>query len=190
MTLNIEQLHVLPSLNNDDGEYSYPEKYIGKLYRYEGKILFFQEKKFLEIPLAVVEELLRPFVNQTEFDDLLAHFNDIKDSTENKLDNVTQLMDTVGDTLSELSNRVGQIEQSTESLQSLEGISEAMDEKLQTVHDNFKIVAETIVKEQMEDYIETLKKSANKLKPTTVAIYKEMGIEIKEIIEMAKDGLI
>ena len=45
--LNLKELHVLPSLEKDNGEYSYPDEYVGNIYKFKKSIIFFQEKKIL-----------------------------------------------------------------------------------------------------------------------------------------------
>lgn len=69
-------------------------------------------------------------------------------------------------------------------------ISSKVDQKLTDVYNNFKVVTENLVKEEVRKIEEEIKSKANKLTVSQIAMFREMGLSVEHIIELKKNNML
>lgn len=91
--MSIEKLLVLPNhIKGEDGYY-YDEKYVGKLFHYKDKLLYFNEKSYIELPYILYSELNESIQKQNEFltksiEEIKNSINEIKESFNSEIENI------------------------------------------------------------------------------------------------------
>jgi hypothetical protein len=65
-----------------------------------------------------------------------------------------------------------------------------VDAKLVDVHRNFNLVVNNLVAQEVDKIKGIILNNANKLKPGTIMIYKEMGLTIEQIISLKQSDMI
>jgi hypothetical protein len=213
--LNLPQLHMMPSLEENDGDYCYNEKYQNKLYNFEDKIIYFQKSSKIDIPTELINTVVKSIqdsmdvVSAEDFIELTGDvaeqntdINEKLDSTTNiindKLHNIQDGMSTLNTALPELSSRVNSNEESIigllsniEGIQSKAGIEKIVDEKLKDVYENFSSVTEKLVTERIDNGLKGKSRDAGgKVKLSSLTLLREEGFTTEQIIEMGKEGLI
>jgi len=202
----------------EDSGYRYSDKYRNKIFLFENKIIVFDNKTFVEVPVAIVELLLNVLgdkfispdtlskvidsVNQTILEIngrvLVQEQIDISSIEENIEVIKSDAEDMQNLTMSELSKLREQIDVLSKSNADLEKlnndfsntISSMVDEKLIDVHKNFQLVVNNLVSAEVNKIKGSIIENSNKLKPGVIMIYKEMGLDINQIIELKKADMI
>jgi hypothetical protein len=80
----IEELNAIPTHKKGDDGYYYDEKYVGQLYKYKDKLLYFSEKTYVEFPIKIL----------TELEELVkTNINKIDDNVKNDIDQLSKILD-------------------------------------------------------------------------------------------------
>lgn len=229
--LDIERLIVFPTHVKTEGGYEYPKKYVGKVFRFEDKIIHFRESSYMDYPAEIFENYKDTIIQHTlellekqklEVDASQERvnnsINDVKRQIEGLINNneieelkikleesqtqITKLrtyidnievttvdkFQSVFDKLEEFYKTTIAISNKTVDTAELEAV---IDKKLSTVYSNFEQVSKKLVDDSVSEALKDSKRDhQGKLKISTLSMMKELGMETKEIIELAKEGLL
>ena len=212
---NFETLHIMPQMLRNEGDiegdsgYEYPEKYRNKLYLMQDKIVLFEKRKFYEFPVilitALIEIIVKEFIN---IEQLTIFKNSLIEDQEHRLSEIVEklkyeLSDNGSNKINEIRNALVYLEKnSLDKISIIEGqinsissnISEytikTVNAELETVYANFENAIVNIVKEEVNNIRNELTASENKLKPAQIMLYKEMGMNLDEIIKLKHENLL
>jgi hypothetical protein len=212
---NFETLHMMPQMLRNEGDiegdsgYEYPEKYRNKLYLMQDKIVLFEKRKFYEFPVilitALIEIIVKEFIN---IEQLTIFKNSLIEDQEHRLSEIVEklkyeLSDNGSNKINEIRNALVYLEKnSLDKISIIEGqinsissnISEytikTVNAELETVYANFENAIVNIVKEEVNNIRNELTASENKLKPAQIMLYKEMGMNLDEIIKLKHENLL
>lgn len=110
-------------------------------------------------------------------------------------DNINDLQDLVLSQVAELEAKINNLGDLSVNINKLSSdfnstISSMVDSKLVDVHKNFNLIVNQLVTSEVDKIKGLVLESANKLKPATIMLYKELGVTIEQIIQMKKEGII
>lgn len=216
--INIERLYAMPTMQKVEGGYAYPEQYIRNLYSFENKIFYFASETLCEeipsylIPIitslieAQTTDLETDLINKS--DELLsqvanklselelkitnansAFISDIEvfkvdiDKNVIELNNINKI-----EILAEINEKLNTLNSILDNIQSV--VDVAVDKKLVDVYTNFDVVVKQLVADNVKLIEQDVKNSGNKFKITEIAMLKETGLDIADIIQLRKEGMI
>lgn len=200
--MKLEKLHVLPNHIKVEDGYAYDEKYIGRVYEHDGKVIYFKEKSVIDFPLelfnavenAIVAEITPSLVKL--IDEIKLDFDLKLKSITEKIEESVLLFENNKETfnsiqfseIDKLKVEIDNIKKSTVSKQSLDDV---IDIKLTDVYKNFNDVTMQLVKSAVAEGLKDSKRDqTGKLKMTSLIMLKELGMSAEEIRSLADSGLI
>lgn len=200
--MKLEKLHVLPNHIKVEDGYAYDEKYIGRVYEHDGKVIYFKEKSVIDFPLelfnavenAIVAEITPSLVKL--IDEIKLDFDLKLKSITEKIEESVLLFENNKETfnsiqfseIDKLKVEIDNIKKSTVSKQSLDDV---IDIKLTDVYKNFNDVTMQLVKSAVAEGLKDSKRDqTGKLKMTSLIMLKELGMSAEEIRTLADSGLI
>ena len=222
--LNIEQLHVMPQLSRveseieGEGGYEYPEKFHGKVFLIQDKLVLFEKRKFQEYPVSLItaltEAISGSFVpnealdvfQETLIEDLNVRFLEnsqtieastqtmrnglvsLEKNTHQRIDELTTALTTLADTITSLKGETLDIKKVSADVK--EYTSELVNKELDSIYKNFEKGIQELVKSEVEKIKTSIVQNENKIKPGQIMMYKEMGLGIPEIVELKTAGLL
>lgn len=200
--MKLEKLHILPTHNKVDDGYAYDEKYIGKIFEHDNKIIYFKEKSIIDFPLelfnavenAIIAEITPSLVRlieeiKTDFELQLKEINEKIESIDSQLETTTiEIDDSVTSNIEFINKELDHLKKSTVLKESLNAI---IDIKLTDVYKNFNDVTIALVKSAVAEGLKDSKRDqTGKLKMTSLIMLKELGMGAEEIRSLAEAGLI
>jgi uncharacterized protein YoxC len=210
---NIEQILALPTLQrveaseDQEGGYYYAKKYIGNVFIHDNKLVTFTKNSVIEFPLPLVEAILKmlddKFITSEQFEDISQAFNSSLEGQASRVDRLinkrsSELEHKIQEqeeTINILREKINDLSTSNADLEKLNSdfnttVSSMVDAKLVDVHRNFNLVVAGLVAQEVDKIKGIILNNANKLKPGTIMIYKEMGLTIEQIISLKQSDMI
>jgi hypothetical protein len=201
--MSIQTIYEMPNMGpikEGSEDYCYPTELIGQTVKYKDNYISFQKTKYDEYPVALVN-IVAEIINQEQTDnnyvtkeDMISRIDKVSSEAEsssedadNKIDNVSNdmaiMVDEINEKIDSVSTQVG-------DMQSPEGIKKIISQELTAVHDNYEKVIKGLINDKAEELAKDIKDQGNKLDPMNVMLFKKMGMDMTEIVQMAKAGLI
>lgn len=213
--MNIEKLVAIPNHQKVEDGYAYDPKYVGKVYQYNNKIIYFNEKSYEDYPIelfkiienSILNEIETKYVSLEYMNEIINNelentkkeyensFNELKKEYDSRIDKfreeIKKSITSIIETMSSVSNDVSEISSKKSSIVFKEDLNNMIDEKLTDVYNNFKSVTETLVKKSVSEGLKDSKRdTTGKLKMTSLVMLKELGMDATEIKALAEAGLI
>lgn len=199
---NIETLHVMPQMIrvegviDGDGGYEYPEKFQNNVFVINDKIVFFEKRKYQEFPFtlinALIQSISKSFISNTVLDEfkesLIEQISDFISSNSNDTDIRNALVSLEKNSLEqieELKSELLDISKNTKKY-----AEDTLNTELELVYKNFETAISNIVKEEVNKVKSEIMINENKLKPGQIMLYKEMGMELDDIIRLKKENML
>lgn len=212
--MSIETIYTLPTLvrNEEEGNFEYPEKYVGKLFIFNEEYVYFHKRSYQTFPKKLLEMVIDAFFKENPIeipkqnleDDRL---NEIQESFNNQLATLSdKLQDVREETINledleqfktQLQNQINSyIQENIQNVQSNNNdntvpedrIREIVNEELKIVHQNLKNVVKEIIIENQHMF----RTSKEKSKPSLMhlGVLKEAGYSVEEIVELKNNDLL
>jgi len=199
---NIETLHVMPQMIrvegviDGDGGYEYPEKFQNNVFVINDKIVFFEKRKYQEYPFtlinALIQSISKSFISNNVLDEfkesLIEQISDFISSNSNDIDIRNALVSLEKNSLEqieELKSELLDISKNTKKY-----AEDTLNTELELVYKNFETAIANIVKEEVNKIKSEIIINDNKLKPGQIMLYKEMGMELDDIIRLKKENIL
>jgi hypothetical protein len=102
--MSIEKIIAMPQMVKVEDGYAYDKKYVGSVFQYNNKLVYFSEKTFQEYPLELLKIIENNCVQREEFNDKLKEIiemfnykfvNNINDIIDSKLESVYKNFENV-----------------------------------------------------------------------------------------------
>lgn len=191
-------LHILPSMvrveagPGEDSGYEYPEQYHGKTFVLDDKVITFDKRSYKEFPLSTYN-----LINSTIIEELKNYiieiFNDYNTKLENQQNQIVELksnLSSINDEIKAVENKLESIIKSHNEPIDISSIQAALNE---TLHDEIVTVKQELI-DSIDEKVNNIKSnieiSANKLKFSELAMLKELGLPIEDIIQLKKNGMV
>ena len=186
----------MPTMHKVEDGYAYDDKLVGNFYTFEGKIIFFSaNNKCEEIPGYLIPLITSLVENQTtdlEID-LVSKFDESSSTLSDQLENFSNSLSEVkseikSEILENINSKLATLNTITEKIDVI--VSEAVDKKLVDVYTNFDLVVKQLVADNVKLIEQDVRNSGQKFKITEIAMLKETGLDIADIVELRKQNMI
>lgn len=173
--MSLEKLHVMPVHVKGDGGYFYDNKYVGKTFQFENKLIHFTESSFQEYPLELYNIIK----------------SDIEEEHENIKNDIKNIKAQLDDSMLRIGTLITSHAEKLDEMVTRENIENIIDNKLNDVYRAFEKLSEKLVKDNLDNALKDSKREASgKMKLTSLVVFKELGYSPSEIKELAVNGLI
>jgi hypothetical protein len=197
--MSIRQIFEMPAMVQVEGteDYKFPVEYTNQLCKFGDKYVLFKEKNYEEFPTSLIDIVLQAAKEDNDSiseEQLDMRMSDIVSDMTNRMESVNTngnhnavLTDKKID---EINNKVESISNKVKNLQSPEAVQAIVSKELTNVYENYEKVIKQLIEEKATELAKDIKDAGNKLQPMDVMMYKKMGMELPDIISLAKEGLI
>jgi hypothetical protein len=198
--MSIRQIFEMPAMVQTEGteDYNYPSEYTNQLCKLGDKYVLFKEKNYEEFPTTLIDIVLQAAAeNQTEavtedqvdmkLSDIIS---DIHSNTMKVDENINNFKTNTNESIYKVDRKVQEVMTQVGHLQSPEKIKAIVSKELTSVYENYEKVMKKLIEEKAQELAKDIKDAGNKLQPMDVMMYKKMGMELQDIISLAKSGLI
>jgi hypothetical protein len=203
----IKQIYEIPGMEKTKDGLGYPEHLVGKLFKFEDNYILFKEKSYEEFPVSLIDVVIEAssnreddnsFITEEQFNTqtsrLAAESERKSSNTSKKVDdldaNLSSKLKNIKNELGSLDDKIKSTYDKIDGMSSPESIKAIISQELTAVHENYEKVIKGLIQEKATELAKDIKEAGNKLDPMTVMMYKKMGMELPDIIQMAKGGLI
>ncbi|MBC8427410.1 MAG: hypothetical protein H8D97_00815 [Proteobacteria bacterium] len=196
----IHQIFEIPGMEQMEGtkDYSYPKEYQRRLCKYQDKYILFKERSYDEFPCELIDIILQTASeNQVEsitkeqvdmkMSDIISNIHDISAKSTN---DIIKVKSEIRSNINSLEQKLNLIISDINHLQSPETVQAIVSKELTAVYENYEKVIKQLIQTKAEELAKEIKDAGNKLDPMNVAMFKKLGMEISEIIQLAKAGLL
>jgi hypothetical protein len=187
--MKIDRLLEMPKLEKqDNGDYYYPDQYVGKVYEHEDMYYIFDKKRYTELSKTLVD-VLTSMISYNIIDKVR---EEITDKIVENINVLFENMETLNENINSLDENKNVIDNGEVISQCNELISISLEDIKSDLND-FKQEQEnlkTSIKEALTAPLKQQEDKQPKLDPMNLAMFKKLGLDIKEIIDLAKNGVI
>lgn len=198
--MTIRQIFDIPAMDQIEGtdDYRYPEEYNNQLCKFGDKYVLFKERSYEEFPAALIDIVIEAskqnqvdMITEEQIDMKMTDLvNDMHDNNVKIDEGISNFKSNTDDAMNRMNQKVEAITSKISNLQSPEAVKAIVSKELTSVYENYEKVIKKLIHEKAEELAKEIKEAGNKLDPMTVMMYKKMGMELPDIIQMAKSGLI
>jgi hypothetical protein len=203
--MSIEQIFNIPNMEKVDNteDYNYPAKYINKLFKFKDKYVLFNDKSYEEFSSNLIDIMIDLVKDNINIEKNLTELNNNIDSKiKNKFDEINLILsanikdtnDSIRLNDKNLDSKIKKLEIDLKSkfleFQNLDKIKELIDNELKVVYSNYEKVIKELINKKAEELSKEIKENSKKIDPMNIMMYRKMGMELKDIMELAKNGLI
>jgi hypothetical protein len=200
--MKIDRLFEIPKMEKQtNGDYLYPDAYQNKIFEHDSEYYIFNKNTFNAIPKILIDMLSEMIISKLE----------ASSKIDEQLESITKQIDSsfidVFENQSNISSRLEELEkqpkQSIESIQQPEiniksEIESIVPPLVQQALDLFGASVSEFVNNRIKEELEKLPKQSTepsqlqstKLDPINLLMYKKLGLDTKDLIELAKSGLV
>ena len=202
----IKQIFEIPGMEKSEtsGDFSYPKEIVGQLCKYQDNYILFKEKSYEEFPVSLIDVVIEASSDNNSFvteEQLNTQLGRVSAESERKSSHTAKKVDDVDANLAskikDIKNELGGLDSKIKSIydkidgmSSPESIKAIISAELTAVHENYEKVIKGLINEKATELAKDIKIAGNKLDPMSVMLFKKMGMELPDIIQMAKAGLI
>lgn len=193
----IHQIFEIPGMEQLEGseDYGYTEEYVGKLCKFQDKYILFKEKSFEEFPCALIDIVLKAAnensITEEQLDAKLDEMHSIVSDSKSTLESIVNSSSQDSHIKTKaLEKKVDEFSSKITNLQSPEAVRAIVSKELTTVYENYEKVMKKLIHDKATELSKEIKEAANKLQPMDIMMYKKLGMDLPEIIQLAKAGLI
>jgi methyl-accepting chemotaxis protein len=205
--MSIEQLYQMPTMEKqENGDYTYPAKYINRVFKSNDKLIHFTKSATTEYPLALLDSISGSIKeelksNQQEeittlqesIESLQSQLSNTSDLLANRVEDNQDRAGEIEERLTEVESSIGDIKdkitlmsKKLDAVQTADQVQAIIRSEMQAVKENF----DSVMKEAIKKEAERLIAESKKLDPMTVLMLTKQGMGMAEVVELAKAGVL
>lgn len=191
----IKQIYEMPAMEQIEGTetYQFPVEYRNKLCKFKDTYIIFRERSKEEFPGPLIDMIINT-VKDENTGNFITKEESENFAVQNQIEDVSveiyNMKQAVDQTVTDLNTTINNIGKKANQLQSPEEIQKIVSKELTAVYENYEKVIKNLINEKAKELSLEMKEANNKLDPMSVMMYKKMGFELPDIIQMAKSGLL